>query len=105
MSKDEGSPKLEVRIASLAAQGALDDSGAAKDQLDPTRFGVEFGAGLIASELEDPSIIPNIAIHLTGRLKRTAISNSKNSPSWNVIQLYGAAIQLERKREAGRLGT
>src|SRR5439155_445483 len=36
-----------------AAQLAMDDCGLDKAQLDPARFGVEFGAGLIASELEE----------------------------------------------------
>ena len=42
-----------IQFAVAAAQLALDDSGVKKDQLDATRFGVEFGAGLIASELEE----------------------------------------------------
>src|SRR5205814_28299 len=42
-----------IQLAVAAAQGALDDSGIDKSSLDPTRFGVAFGAGLIASELEE----------------------------------------------------
>lgn len=42
-----------IQLAVAAAQLALDDSGIDKSQLDPARFGVEFGAGLIASELEE----------------------------------------------------
>jgi 3-oxoacyl-[acyl-carrier-protein] synthase II len=42
-----------IQLAVAAAQLALDDSAIDKTQLDPTRFGVEFGAGLIASELEE----------------------------------------------------
>jgi 3-oxoacyl-[acyl-carrier-protein] synthase II len=42
-----------IQLAVAAAQLAIDDSGLDKAKLDPTRFGVEFGAGLIASELEE----------------------------------------------------
>jgi 3-oxoacyl-[acyl-carrier-protein] synthase II len=42
-----------IQLAVGAAKLALDDSGVHKEQLDPTRFGVEFGAGLIASELDE----------------------------------------------------
>src|SRR5436190_16365889 len=42
-----------IQLAVAAAQCALDDSGVDKAKLDPTRFGVEFGASLIASELEE----------------------------------------------------
>jgi 3-oxoacyl-[acyl-carrier-protein] synthase II len=42
-----------IQLAVAAAQLALDDSGVDKAQLDPARFGVEFGAGLIATELEE----------------------------------------------------
>src|SRR5205823_9831158 len=42
-----------IQLAVAAAQCALDDSGVDKANLDPTRFGVEFGASLIATELEE----------------------------------------------------
>lgn len=42
-----------IQLAVAAAQCALDDSRVDKAQLDPTRFGVEFGSGLIATELEE----------------------------------------------------
>jgi 3-oxoacyl-[acyl-carrier-protein] synthase II len=42
-----------IQLAVAAAQLALNDSKVDKDKLDPTRFGVEFGASLIASELEE----------------------------------------------------
>src|SRR5262249_45260862 len=42
-----------IQLAVAAAQIALDDGKVIKEQLDPTRFGVEFGSGLIASELEE----------------------------------------------------
>jgi 3-oxoacyl-[acyl-carrier-protein] synthase II len=42
-----------IQLAVAGAQLALEDSGAGRNQLDRSRFGVEFGAGLIASELEE----------------------------------------------------
>jgi 3-oxoacyl-[acyl-carrier-protein] synthase II len=42
-----------IQFAVAGAKLAMDDSGVDKDKLDKTRFGVEFGAGLIASELAE----------------------------------------------------
>jgi 3-oxoacyl-[acyl-carrier-protein] synthase II len=42
-----------IQFAVAAAQLAMDDAKTDKSKLDPTRFGVEFGAGLIPSELQD----------------------------------------------------
>jgi 3-oxoacyl-[acyl-carrier-protein] synthase II len=42
-----------IQLAVAAAQLALDNGKVDKSKLDPTRFGVEFGAGLIASELPE----------------------------------------------------
>src|SRR5947208_1895021 len=42
-----------IQMAVACAQKALDQGKVDKSKLDPTRFGVEFGAGLIASELPD----------------------------------------------------
>lgn len=42
-----------IQLAVCAAQLAMDDSGVNKEKLDPLRFGVEFGAGLLPTELED----------------------------------------------------
>jgi 3-oxoacyl-[acyl-carrier-protein] synthase II len=42
-----------IQLAVSAAQLALTDSAIDKQKLDPTRFGIEFGAGLIASELDE----------------------------------------------------
>jgi 3-oxoacyl-[acyl-carrier-protein] synthase II len=42
-----------IQLAVAAAQLALNDSQIQRESLDPTRFGVEFGASLIASELEE----------------------------------------------------
>src|SRR6185312_3830810 len=54
--KDRRGLKVMARTIQLAvagAQSALDDGMVDKSKLDPTRFGVEFGAGLIATELVD----------------------------------------------------
>jgi 3-oxoacyl-[acyl-carrier-protein] synthase II len=54
--KDRRGLKVMARTIQLAvagAQRALEDGMVDKSKLDPTRFGVEFGAGLIATELFD----------------------------------------------------
>jgi 3-oxoacyl-[acyl-carrier-protein] synthase II len=54
--KDRRSLKMMARgiqLAVSAAQLALDDGKVDKGKLDSTRFGVEFGAGLLATELEE----------------------------------------------------
>jgi 3-oxoacyl-[acyl-carrier-protein] synthase II len=50
-----------IQLAVAAAQLAMDDCCLDKSQLDPTRFGVEFGAGLIASELEELGMASRIS--------------------------------------------
>jgi 3-oxoacyl-[acyl-carrier-protein] synthase II len=55
-----------IQLAVAAAQLALDDGKVDKTKLDPTRFGVEFGAGLIASELEE--LGPPATLSFTGEL-------------------------------------
>jgi 3-oxoacyl-[acyl-carrier-protein] synthase II len=42
-----------IQLAVAGAQRALDDGAVDKSELDKSRFGVEFGAGLIASELPE----------------------------------------------------
>jgi 3-oxoacyl-[acyl-carrier-protein] synthase II len=42
-----------IQIAVAAAQLAIDDAKVDKSQIDPSRFGTEFGAGLIPSELTE----------------------------------------------------
>jgi 3-oxoacyl-[acyl-carrier-protein] synthase II len=54
-----------IQLAVCAAQLALDDSGVDKQKLDPTRFGVEFGAGMLASELEE--LAPAAALSSNGQ--------------------------------------
>jgi 3-oxoacyl-[acyl-carrier-protein] synthase II len=54
--KDRKSLRVMARTIQLAvagAQRALVDGQVDKSKLEPTRFGVEFGAGLIATELPD----------------------------------------------------
>jgi 3-oxoacyl-[acyl-carrier-protein] synthase II len=50
-----------IQLAVAAAQLALEDSRVEEDKLDPTRFGVEFGAGLIASELEELGVSAQVS--------------------------------------------
>jgi 3-oxoacyl-[acyl-carrier-protein] synthase II len=42
-----------IQLAVAAAQRALDHGKVDKDKLDPARFGVEFGSGMIATELDE----------------------------------------------------
>jgi 3-oxoacyl-[acyl-carrier-protein] synthase II len=42
-----------IQLAVAAAQRALDHGQVNKEQLDPARFGVEFGSGMIATELDE----------------------------------------------------
>lgn len=42
-----------LQLAVAAAQAAMDHGKVNRDKLDPTRFGVEFGAGLVSVELPD----------------------------------------------------
>lgn len=42
-----------IQLAVAAAQRALDHGRVNKEQLDPARFGVEFGSGMIATELDE----------------------------------------------------
>jgi 3-oxoacyl-[acyl-carrier-protein] synthase II len=42
-----------IQMGVVASQLALDDSKIDKEKVDPTRFGCEYGSGLIATELEE----------------------------------------------------
>jgi 3-oxoacyl-[acyl-carrier-protein] synthase II len=42
-----------IQLGVVASQLALDDAGVDIEKLDPARFGLEFGAGLVATELEE----------------------------------------------------
>jgi 3-oxoacyl-[acyl-carrier-protein] synthase II len=62
--KDRKSLKVMARPIQLAvagAQAALNDAAIDKQRLDPTRFGVEFGASLIASELEELGVAAQLS--------------------------------------------
>lgn len=50
-----------IQLAVAAAQLALDDSAIDKEKLDATRFGVEFGSGLMNSELEELGVAAQIS--------------------------------------------
>jgi 3-oxoacyl-[acyl-carrier-protein] synthase II len=62
--KDRKSLKMMARpiqFAVAAAHAAVEDSRLDRERLDPTRFGVEFGAGLIASELEEIGVAAQLS--------------------------------------------
>lgn len=50
-----------IQFAVAAAQLAVDDSRLDKSKVDPARFGVEFGAGLIATELEELGVAAQVS--------------------------------------------
>ena len=51
-----------IQLAVAAAQLAMDDSKIDKAKLDPTRFGIEFGAGLLPTELAELGTAAQLAI-------------------------------------------
>jgi 3-oxoacyl-[acyl-carrier-protein] synthase II len=54
-----------IQLAVAGAQLALDDGKVEAGKLDPTRFGVEFGSGLIATELDElaPAAVASVNCH------------------------------------------
>jgi 3-oxoacyl-[acyl-carrier-protein] synthase II len=52
-----------IQLAVSAAQLAMNDSKVDKERLDRTRFGVEFGASLIGSELEELAAAAQISVN------------------------------------------
>ena len=50
-----------IQLAVAAANVAMADAKVDKQQLDPTRFGVEFGAGLIPSELDELGMAAHVS--------------------------------------------
>ena len=56
-----------IQLAVAAADLALIDSKVDKQKLDPTRFGVEFGAGLIPSELNEIGLASHISTEANTR--------------------------------------
>src|SRR5262245_37030264 len=61
-----------IQLAVAAAQLALDDGKVDKTKLEPTRFGIEFGAGLIASEL--PELGPASQLSVNGQPTKVDMS-------------------------------
>ena len=53
----------DIQLAVAAAELAFADSGLANGGIDPTRFGVDLGAGLISTELDELAPAINIATH------------------------------------------
>jgi 3-oxoacyl-[acyl-carrier-protein] synthase II len=66
-----------IQLGVAASKLALDDSGVDKARLDPTRFGVEFGAGLIATELDE--------------LADAALASANRQPGHVDLEKWGAA--------------
>src|SRR5262245_2226181 len=62
-----------IQLAVSAAQLALDDGKVDEAKLDPTRFGVEFGAGLIASELPELGPASQLSAH-NGKVSKVDMS-------------------------------
>jgi 3-oxoacyl-[acyl-carrier-protein] synthase II len=54
-----------IQLAVAAAQLAMQDAKVDREKLDPTRFGVEFGASLIASELEELGVAAQLSTNCT----------------------------------------
>jgi 3-oxoacyl-[acyl-carrier-protein] synthase II len=64
--EDRKSLRVMARSIQLAVAGAhlaLDDGRVNKADLDPTRFGVEFGSGLIATELEELAPAAQVSVN------------------------------------------
>ncbi len=53
----------DIQLAVAAAELAFADSGLADGGIDPTRFGVDLGAGLISTELDELAPAINLATH------------------------------------------
>ncbi|MSQ92955.1 MAG: beta-ketoacyl-[acyl-carrier-protein] synthase family protein [Gemmataceae bacterium] len=70
-----------VQMAVAAAQLALDDGKVDKAKLDPTRFGVEFGAGLIPSELTELGLASHICTEENAHAEDLKIWGAKGIPN------------------------
>ena len=53
----------DIQLAVAAAELAFADSGLANGGVDPTRFGVDLGAGLISTELDELAPAINLSTH------------------------------------------
>jgi 3-oxoacyl-[acyl-carrier-protein] synthase II len=74
-----------IQLGVAASRLALDDSGVDKSKLDPTRFGVEFGAGLIATELDELADAATLSATSYGKVdleKWGAASMEAIPPKW-----------------------
>ena len=72
-----------IQLAVAAAKLAMDDSAVDKDKLDKTRFGVEFGAGLIASELAELGPAAHVSVNCqpaTVDLEKWGVQGLANMP-------------------------
>lgn len=52
-----------IQLAVAAAQLAMDDCGVNKERLNPTRFGVDFGSGLLPTELEELGLASQLSVN------------------------------------------
>ncbi|MCI0637681.1 MAG: beta-ketoacyl-[acyl-carrier-protein] synthase family protein [Gemmataceae bacterium] len=64
------------QLAVAAAQLALDHGKVDKTKLDSTRFGVEFGAGLVPSELSDLGLAAQVSVPTSPTHEQGAVSTS-----------------------------
>jgi 3-oxoacyl-[acyl-carrier-protein] synthase II len=75
-----------IQLGVAASKLALDDSRVDKSQLNPKRFGVEFGAGLIATELDELADAALLSVPAQGRKvdleKWGAASMEAIPPKW-----------------------
>ncbi|MCI0378218.1 MAG: beta-ketoacyl-[acyl-carrier-protein] synthase family protein [Gemmataceae bacterium] len=65
-----------IQLAVSAAQLALDHGKVDKSKVDPTRFGVEFGAGLVPSELADLGLAAQVSVNTSPTRERGAVDTS-----------------------------
>ncbi len=70
-----------IQMAVAAAQLAIDDGQVDKTKLDPTRFGVEFGAGLIPSELTELGLASHLATEANTHAQDLKIWGEKSIPN------------------------
>ncbi len=56
----------DIQLAVAAAEMAISDAGLAEGGVDPTRIGVDLGAGLISTELDELAPAINLATHPDG---------------------------------------
>jgi len=74
-----------IQLAVAAAQVALDDSKIQKDKLDPTRFGVEFGSGLIPTDLHELGAAAKISANCQPGMVDLKIWGEQGIPAINPL--------------------